>query len=146
MSGAGWFKGAKGNATQSSGYENIFFSIDKKLKKPVVRRGSWRFPVGYDETSIFRTLKNYYNQSRAECTRSRRLGTKPTRPHLWITGPRFKVVHGPFSGSWADTPKKFGERGYKNNDPRSRSQWKHRYTNDKAAKSLCKSLGVNYVY
>jgi len=146
MSGSGWFKGAKGNATRSSGHENIFFGVYAKLKKPELRRGSWRFPAGYDQGAIFKVLKDYYDQTRAACKKSRRLNTSPTRPHMWTNGPRYTIVHGPYSGNWKDTPKKFGERGYKNNHPRSRSQWKHHYTNDKAAKALCKSRGVNYVY
>jgi len=144
MSGSGWFKGRRGKATQSSGYEYVFFALRKSTKKPELRGVWWYFPLGYDAAAVFKRLRAYFDQTRAACKKVRVTGTKPWRPHIWKNGPRFKILHGPYSGKTADTPMKFGKRGKPNNDPDSRSQWKHNYTSDKSAKAHCKSLGVPY--
>lgn len=140
LSGGGWIKRYGGNATYSSGHEYFFVWADNKRTEPV-KAYYWEFPVGYDINEQFNVwIDEQMEESRKACRDMPPLG-RAAQPHIWVEGPHYEVVYGPYKGA---APEKFGSRRINNGKPGSAIQWRHESGKMADVKAVCSALGASF--
>ena len=140
LSGGGWIKGSAGYATYSSGYEYFIIWADKDRTSPV-KKYYWEFPIGYDTNEQFRVwMEEKEEESRKACRDLPTLG-RVTLPQIWVEGPRYEIVYGPYKGK---PPENFGSRRISNGKSGSAIQWKHKSGKIADVKAVCAALGAPF--
>ncbi len=79
-------------------------------------------------------------ESRKACRDLPTLG-RVTLPQIWVEGPRYEVVYGPYTGK---TPENFGSRRIGNGKPGSAIHWKHKSGKIADVKAVCAALGAPF--
>jgi hypothetical protein len=142
FSGSGWIK-RSGLTTRSVGYQNIMIQVTGAVSVPNYRSVGWLIPRGYSIGQLEQDRQAIARESSiGTCENRAGLGSHPTSPNIWMSGPDFELVAGPVS---------FDEARQIRGDPRGANltagasrQWNHDNAQEwDEMRADCISLGAD---
>jgi hypothetical protein len=97
ISGSGWIK-RTGRTTRSVGYQNRVIRVTDEVSEPTYRsRGAWQYPPGYSIGQIEQDRQAIARESSIRtCENEAQLGVTRVAPNIWVSGPEYELVDGPF--------------------------------------------------